>query len=454
MPAIERDLLPRSLTALHYQAIKGEPILLPAAAMGICVGMLAGGFNSVAGSLEGCLIACLLALVAINLSPPSPTFWRRTAGPFLCIGAAFLWASLPLLLPGIPTLAPDLLPAGLLGLCGYGLILLAGCHLGYRRASVALLVDWLLACGAAILVVGLLSTHDGDSLSWGGWQPDAEGRFLGTLRNANVTGAYAGGLAVLALGRATMVNLRSGGTAVLRAASYWLVIILALGVCIITASRSAMLLTGGAFAIMIAFGLHLRIRRRTALTSLFACAAIGTLLIVALPNLLVERFENMVREAHARLGLWQRCVELVKQAPFHGYGLGSFPILNARSLPDAQAAQEFWTVNSAHNIFLQLAIDGGLPFLLLSLLAAALIVRPIVKRVRARGTSMMMLSIMLSIAIMVGNACVDIALDVPATILWTLFLAGLVWGYHLARGPLPVSRTQGVPSEHERPVEG
>lgn len=71
-----------------------------------------------------------------------------------------------------------------------------------------------------------------------------------------------------------------------------------------------------------------------------------------------------------RKGVWVRCVELIRRHPWRGVGIGNLHIAG-RDLPWGGASPDSdWT--EAHNIYLQMAVERGVPGLLvfLGLLAA------------------------------------------------------------------------------------
>ncbi|MDQ4077543.1 MAG: tetratricopeptide repeat protein [Chloroflexota bacterium] len=73
----------------------------------------------------------------------------------------------------------------------------------------------------------------------------------------------------------------------------------------------------------------------------------------ALPPALVERLGIGVQ---ARLEIWQRALYMIRDTPFTGIGLNTFPLLNDRFyslVPDRTP--------HAHNTFLQTAVDLGIP---------------------------------------------------------------------------------------------
>lgn len=70
-----------------------------------------------------------------------------------------------------------------------------------------------------------------------------------------------------------------------------------------------------------------------------------------------------------RLDMWSRALAMIREQPFTGIGINSFPAIQTHFYPGYLLGPEV----HAHNVFLQVALDQGLPGLLafLTLLAAA-----------------------------------------------------------------------------------
>ena len=118
--------------------------------------------------------------------------------------------------------------------------------------------------------------------------------------------------------------------------------------------------------------------------------------------------------------------------PWFGYGPGSFPDVNRMALDDPVVAQAAWTANSAHNLVLQLLLKGGLFYTIALFAAAALIVRDIVRYFADARRSVEAWGLLTVTALILCSSMVDIALDVPATIIIGMFATGFLWGETLS----------------------
>lgn len=129
-------------------------------------------------------------------------------------------------------------------------------------------------------------------------------------------------------------------------------------------SRSRMGILAACASILVMFFLTAVSRRQAKasllLSAVFALLA-GALAIWIGPGPIAERFENVSQEysqyERSRLSIWRGTGLLIRQHPFLGTGLGTFPI--AYTKVQSTFLGEF--VNHAHNDYLELASDLGLP---------------------------------------------------------------------------------------------
>jgi hypothetical protein len=122
-------------------------------------------------------------------------------------------------------------------------------------------------------------------------------------------------------------------------------------------------------------------------------------------------------------------VDMAKQRPLTGYGLGTFPEVYQR-----YAIKDFpFYANHAHNDWAEFAADGGVPFLLLVLIPFSAGVPTAVRNPWGLGLIAVML-----------HACVDFPFPRPAVSGWLFVMLGLLY---MARTPDPISqRTLKMPS--------
>jgi len=133
-------------------------------------------------------------------------------------------------------------------------------------------------------------------------------------------------------------------------------------------SRSRMGIIAACASILVIFGLSMVSRRQG--KAFLAVFAVFVALSAAFafwigPGPIVSRFENVGQEyeigEQSRLSIWRDAAGLIERHPLLGTGLGTFPI----AYTSVQTAFLGQFVNHAHNDYVELASDLGLPAALL-----------------------------------------------------------------------------------------
>ncbi|MDZ7281829.1 O-antigen ligase family protein [Sphingomonas sanguinis] len=389
--------------------------LLPSA------GIFWGGLDSFAGQdVVGLAYGLMLALALYALAP-SPRFWRATGPVLALMVAALVWLmAVSLGWFGNRPIASDIAPPGLIGLGGLIAALLCGALLGYRRVDLARIAD-------GMLVLGSLSVLW--ALGFGGGMDMGEGRFLGTLANANASATVFVGLAGLALARAlrggASSQTRASGWEQLRTVAYGIVVLLMLGATLLTGSRNGTVIGALVVGLMVWRGLGGRASLRVVGPML---AVILLLVILLFSGVVFERFQQLPAEASVRLTIWRHSAAIVANSPLTGYGIGSFSLASAHALDDVRQAQTLWMVNSPHNIVLRLLIDGGWPYLLLVTAALLGIAATVVRHARRYGLDIVEWGFVGAVGTAIASSQVDLALEFPAIAAGTMTWIGLLWG--------------------------
>jgi len=133
----------------------------------------------------------------------------------------------------------------------------------------------------------------------------------------------------------------------------------------------------------------------------------------------------------------EAAVDMAKQRPLTGFGLGTFPEVYQR-----YAIKDFpFYANHAHNDWAEFAADGGVPFLLLILLPFAASVPTAFRNPWGLGLIAVML-----------HACVDFPFPRPAVSGWLFVMLGLLY---MARSEdrtsqktVPIHNPDRVPAQH------
>jgi O-antigen ligase len=417
------------------------------------VGLFLNGFDGTVGQAVACLVNSLLLMVLILSRPPSLRFWRRTAPVLRFAGGALAWLVIvhfsAFWMPGagVP-LAPDMfLPKFLSILAGLA-ALLVGARAGWRGRRRQDLIDALLVVISVHLALAVILRALPHGGVWDSWMLVRDQRFAGLIGNPNVTAAVCGAAALLAVASGLgLVSRRARGagrqTDGARAMLYGGALLLALSSQLLTAARFPVLMTLGLMALlMLGERRRIRLRARQFVPALATAGTIVVALLILYSDLWLERFASLGGEAGMRMQLWSQFASAVWDAPMLGYGAGSFSALNAHILSDNVGAPATWTVNSPHNLLLQLLLNGGLPYAALLILAAVRLVGDINSRWPWRTWDALQRGLALAVILFVACSMVDIVLDFPATTGLMLFLAGIAWGQALSRQPAFVQLEQ------------
>lgn len=462
--------------------------LLPALAVYLQLAVL-GANNAylAAVSAMGDVLVALLVLVLVGRQVSEP-LWRALLLAGVLLALAALWglaglAALPRSDWSAPfmadagarlfSVAPDRTWLELAKLAGAGALVLAAAvgAASPRRAELA--VKALLALGALHTVVGLaMYAIDPDSVA-GYAKGGHQWRFTGTLLNANANATSLAMNSALAAAyfRTTLrafMKAPSGARSdpLVRCGVAAMLIFLFAGACAMTQSRTAL----AALLLAVAGVVFFPSRSvnedddRQGARGRWLKVAVGVGASVACIGVAVAltggstlgRLSQIEGDLPTRLSAYRHFLGRVMEAPWFGYGLGSFAMV-AGPGGDLDLAVKAWNMGAAHNAWLQAALEGGLPFaLLLSLSVGVLLVlcmgrhahRPIERAVRL-GACGALFAVTLS-------ASVDIALNVPAVAAQAMVILGVLVGVSLggtADASRSAKRRRRSNAAHE-PVEG
>ncbi|MGE4409794.1 MAG: O-antigen ligase family protein [Sphingobium sp.] len=381
------------------------------------------------------VLNCTTGLLLITIARPQTRFYTHLLLPFFLFGAGLVWS----LWPDIggravsERIAPDLVPTELARMLGYGVLLAGTASLGYRRGPTRYSSELICLAGALNLLIGLLLSQLDKTHIWGLAKGIQAARFSGTMLNANAMGTVFGVVALLALG-AALVHLREGkGSKPFH--ELWLCVFLViftgtLGGVGLTGSRTAFVVCLlGSATLLLYHWLATRKQAGNGITSMIWLGVLLLNLLVAGGYAAMQRMQGLAGDAVSRTELWRHFGTLAERAGPHGFGLGSFSEINTALLPVHDLATDLWYINSAHNIVLQMIIEGGLLFP--ALMFAGLI--PIMIAIwRGRPDSLtgriVLLACVLGLGVIIAGGMVDVALNIPAVVSLAAALVGLLWG--------------------------
>jgi O-antigen ligase len=410
-----------------------------------------------------CEIVTCAATVALVNTPLSGRFWREAGPVMLVFLGALVWAALPLLattasfLPRPPILAPDAAQLELLKLAGVGAVCLTGALIGLSRSRLQYLIVDIALAGLAYTLLALWVGQASPMAVWGQSKGAHAFRFTGTLLNANAAGCVFGMIGLVSLGLLQSLlkrtSLRDAGlSGLLRLALVACAVIAAFGACVLTQSRTGLALAA-IFGVVVVWSEARRRARRGAANvvgnSLMAAAAAGLLLLgLALgASQFSSRWGSLLADAQVRGEAYMQYFGAIGRSPWFGYGLGGFRALH-ESILTPSLATAMWDFGAAHSAVTQAALEGGLPFILMLVVAAGMIVKRISGGDRRRAGSAMVTGVLAAAGLALAFSFVDIALNVPAIAAFCALLLGLAWGDRFARdAPRPVriaGRTESV----------
>lgn len=379
---------------------------------------------------------------------------RPLAVPLALFGSALAWALIQTI-PGLPAdwhhplwremataLAPEREVAGRIGLspstavtgilrllCYAGVLWLAFLHAGSRRRAWRL-VDLLAMAGTAYALYGLgVQITGGRSILWmekWAYQDVLTSTFVN--RNSYATFAGLGILCALTV----VLRRLSDEEGVIRplrrfdrtAGLYALggmAMVLALAA---TESRGGMLATAAgltAYPVLLGLArLRLRPRLRLMLGLALGLGAVG--LMMVLTGIVPATPGSDIAD---RQRLYVFVAGLIAERPWLGQGLGSFPAIMAMArTPDIP---QVWT--EAHQTYLELALELGIPAACLLLLAILFLVGHCLQGDDRRPSDRLLRALALSATLLVAiHATVDFSMQIPAVAVTWAVIIGTVAG--------------------------
>ena len=186
---------------------------------------------------------------------------------------------------------------------------------------------------------------------------------------------------------------------------------------------------------LVVFAVGLLIAREIRLRTFLVGAALGVGAIVAVLSMsgdfLAKRLITTESAPEARASVFDVARLAVAEEPWVGHGLGSFgPAFNRAN--DGRAVFETY-VDLAHNTYLELAVEGGIPALLLSLALIGSAVGICFAGLLARGRNASMPVAAIAIATLVGaHATVDFGVQMPAVAATFMLLIGIATAQAMA----------------------
>jgi O-antigen ligase/tetratricopeptide (TPR) repeat protein len=217
-------------------------------------------------------------------------------------------------------------------------------------------------------------------------------------------------------------------------ASLWLSLALALmvGSVLFSASR------GGALALLVGLSALFLLRRGRLGPLLLALAGgAGVLVWLGLGPLQARLAALDLDEqapAESRLGLWAESLRLAREHPLWGTGYGTFSLAE----PTMRATPQEVVFEHAENEYLEALVEGGLPALLLGVLAVALVYRlgwQALRRHRHDAVGALAVGALAAFTAVAVHSLVDFGLHMPAVALLATVLCANLCAVGLGHAP-------------------
>ena len=419
----------------------------------ILLALLLGGEIAALGA-NGAVLAAIasvaeiaIAMIVLLLIAPDTLFWRRAAPVLLLAMAMPIWLLLPVILPDMfraapPHPVPDLLLPGLARWMGGLAVLVTGACIGYRRGLMRIALFAILFAGLVTLAIGVVFRQISPDVVWGQSIGILAGRYTGTLLNANSAGCLAGALAMLTIGclldnlRRSMMGPNSLPTVLVRVLLL-IGLILSLAAVGASGSRAVMALCFVILVVIVAADdlLWRLLRGWTGIIYLVVTAVVVGILALTVGELTFDRLFELRGDSIDRTRIWLAYWEAAKASPWIGYGPLSFDQVTMRQMLDVQTARELWYVHAPHSVILSLLVTGGWPYLLLMTLTGSLMATRIARAGVTKRQDPMLRGLVAALVLILLCAQVDIQLDVPALVSFTVALLALAWGRALRTSP-------------------
>ena len=222
------------------------------------------------------------------------------------------------------------------------------------------IVDIILVVFASYLVLGVIY-----EIATGSVKFLRVYRFTGTT-GPNQNGVFAAILATICACRLLIAAKSRRATAL-----YWVLLILAAGITLVTLSRTAM---AAFFASIVGVGLAIVLSRRA--STMQRLAIVGTLAVTGIAILRLSRRRVGLITFDQRRDIWEPLLDAIGERPIAGYGYLGYWVEGGRN-----------SVRNPHSMYIDLLLDGGVIAVVLFLGAVAAPLLILFQRVRHRPSA-------------------------------------------------------------------
>ncbi|MDP4024561.1 O-antigen ligase [Methylobacterium sp. NEAU 140] len=230
----------------------------------------------------------------------------------------------------------------------------------------------LVTCYLAVALVPDLAVHSAFDVNA---DPDHAGLWRGTFPHKNDASAAMVILIVVGLYVAAVANRWLG----------WAVILLAAGFLVASGSKTALLL----LPVVLAVTTLCRLFTGGAMRSLLLVGPVVAFTVVSVGSVLVpsigDALGGVMRDTTftGRTQIWEFAIDNILVRPWRGWGIGAFWMTERTMYAGSEELTWVNTAIHSHNAYLDTALIGGLPFLVLTL--AAFVIAPLRDLQRVAG---------------------------------------------------------------------
>ena len=318
--------------------------------------------SSLAASEGGSLLTQVLFLgvglaMAGALWRIGPRHLRPLLTPALALCA--LWLAITALVSIEPSLSLRRLALfGIAAMLSAGALVVARSprQLALTMGGAALVI--LISCYLAVAAVPSLAVHSAFDVNS---DPSHPGLWRGIFPHKNEAGAAMVILAVVGLYVAAAASRVLG----------WSVVLLALGFLLASGSKTAILM----LPVILAVSGLCRVLTGGVLRTALLLGPIVGFSVVSVGSVLVPQVQDgvgaLLTDATftGRSEIWQFALDNIAIRPWRGWGIGAFWMTERTMYGGSEALTWVTTANHSHNAYLDTALIGGLPFLVLSVVA-------------------------------------------------------------------------------------
>jgi O-antigen ligase len=388
--------------------------------------------------------------------------WRHYRPPALLFAAFLLWAMFQTVsfspdswhhpswqaaatalgqpLAGAIGVAPDDGRNGVMRLLCYGIVFWLAMQFGRRHART---IWWTLTLAiTAYAIYGLIVQFSGSGTIL--WFPkwSYQGSLTSTFVNRNHFAAYAGvGLILnLALIAAEVKDTARHGLSTRSGFIYFIdhvrppIFILMISFVVLTTalllshSRAGLFCSAiGVLVMLGAFGISQGLRSRSLILFGAIIFCVGIAILAISGDAVTARMGELIENAEPRAQIYALSLQAIAERPLLGTGLGSFEQI-FRFMRGADFGASEPTYDVAHNSYLELAVEAGLPAAILFYAAMAIIVLVFLHGARERRAAIIYPCTGLATSALLGvHALVDFSLQIPAIAVTFAMIAGVAY---------------------------